>query len=291
MTTTTEPFAPDLRGRCFTGARLASASLAGRDVRGADFTEADLRGADLSHIRAGMSRGWTALLVLGSLALSIALGVVVGLCARFLHAMYVSDDPRRRLEVVFVIAALLAVLIAGIWKGLWFATRHVLPVAAALAVAAGAIAAITGLGTGEGALLALVFLALATVIVTLSVLVRATAGTAGGLYFAIVAISGGLAGGAAGGGLIAAAVAIGAMLMARRSARLEAAFPLLSRVTAAIASRGGTRFRGADLAGANLEHARLVACDFRGANLRGARLDRATARLCRFDPVTPPPGA
>ena len=93
-----------------------------------------------------------------------------------------------------------------------------------------------------------------------------------------------------GGGAIAAAVAIGAMLMARRSARLEAAFPLLSRLTTAVASRGGTRFRGADLAGASLEHAQLVACDFRGANLRGARLDRAVMRLCRFDRVDPPPG-
>jgi MFS family permease len=287
MTTTTESVT-DLRGRCFAGARLVSVSLAGRDVRGADFTDADLRGADLSYVRAGMSRGWTALLVVGSLALSIGLGVVVGLCARFLHAMYANDDPRYRLVVVFVVAALIAVLIAGIWKGLQFATRRVLPVAAALAIAAGAAGAISGIGTGAGGMLALVFLALATVIVTLSVLVRATAGTAGGLYFTIVAIAGGLAGGAVGGGVIAAAVAIGAMLMARRSARIEAAFPVLSRVIAAIASRGGTRFCDADLAGANLEHARLVACDFRGANLRGARLDRATVRLCRFDPVARP---
>lgn len=290
MTSIPEPLT-DLRGRCFSGARLASVSLAGRDVRGADFTCADLRGADLSHVRTGMSHGWTALLVAGSLALSIGLGVVVGLCARFLYAMYAHDDTRFRLVVVFVIAALIAVLIAGIWKGLWFATRHVLPAAAGLAIAAGAIGAISGIGTGAGGMLALVFLALATVIVTLSVLVRATAGTAGGLYFTVVAIAGGLAGGAVGGGVIAAAVAIGAMLMARRSARIEAAFPLLSRVTAAVASRGGTRFRDADLAGANLEHARLVACDFRGANLRGARLDRQAARLCRFDPVAAPPGA
>lgn len=288
---TTEPFSSDLRGRRFTGARLASVSLAGRDVRGADFTDADLRGADLSHLRAGMSRGWTALLVVGSLALSIALGAVVGVCARFLHAMYVSDGTRLQLVVVFVVAALLVFLIAGIGKGLWFATRYVLPVAAALAITASAIGAISGIGTGSGGLLALVFLALAAVIVALSALVRATAGTAGGLYFTIVAIAGGLAGGAMGGGLIAAAVAIGAMLMARRSARLEAAFPLLSRITAAIACRGGTRFRAANLAGANLEHARLVACDFRGANLRGAQLERATVRLCRFDPIVPPPGA
>jgi hypothetical protein len=114
------------------------------------------------------------------------------------------------------------------------------------------------------------------------------AGTAGKLVFSIVAIAGGLAGGAAGGGLTATAVAIGAMLMARRSARLEAAYPRLTRIIAAIASRGGTRFCNANLAGANLAAARLVACDFRGANLGGARFDRSTLRLCRFDPgVTP----
>jgi hypothetical protein len=285
---TAEIFASDLRGRRFVGARLGSAALHGRDVRGADFTGADLRGADLSHIRAGMGRGWAALLVVGSLALSIALGAVVGSCARFLHSMYAADDDvRRRLVVVFVVVAVLAFLIAGIWRGLWFATRRVLPVAAALAIAAGAFGVITGIGTGASGLLALVFLALAAVIVALSVLVRATAGTTGGLAFAIVAMSGGLAGGATGGGVIAAAVAIGAMVMARRSARLDAAFPALSRVTTAVACRGGTRFRDANLAGANLEHAQLVACDFRGANLRGARLDRAAVRRCRFDRVGP----
>jgi pentapeptide repeat protein len=286
---TTEP-STDLRGRRFTGARLASVSLAGRDLRGADFTDADLRGADLTQVRTGMSRGWAALLVAGSLALSVALGGVVGVCARVLHAMYTSDDVRRRLVTMFVVAAMLVFLVAGIWKGLRFATRHVLPVAAALAVAAGAIGAISGMGSGAGGLLALVFLALATIVVALSVLARATAGTTGSLYFAIVAIAGGLAGGAAGGGAIAAVVAISAMLMARRSARVEAAFPLLSRITTAVASRGGTRFCNADLSGARLE-ARLVACDFRGANLRGARLDRATARLCRFDPAARPPRA
>jgi hypothetical protein len=288
---TAEIFASDLRGRRFVGARLGSASLQGRDVRGADFSGADLRGADLSHIRAGMSRGWAALLVVGSLALSIALGAVVGSYARFLHSMYASDDVRGRLVVVFVVVAVLAFLIAGIWKGLWFATRRVLPVAAALAIAAGAVGAISGIGTGASGLLALAFLGLAVVIVALSVLARATAGTTGGLAFTIVAMAGGLAGGAAGGGVIAAAVAIGAMVMARRSVRLDAGFPALSRVTTAVTGRGGTRFRNANLTGANLEHAQLVACDFRGANLRDARLDRATVRLCRFDRVDPPPGA
>jgi pentapeptide repeat protein len=282
---------PDVRVRCLAGARLPSASLAGLDLRGADLTGADLTGADLSRIRSGMSRGWAVLLASGSLLLSIALGALVGICVRALHLLYASEDVRRRFVALFVVAALLVFLVAGIWRCLRFATRNVLPVTAALAVAAGLIAVITGAGTGAGGLAALVFLALAAIIVALSVLVRAVAGTVGKLVFSMIAIAGGLAGGAMGGGLTASVVAVGAMLMARRSARVEAAYPVLARTCAAIASRGGTRFRNANLAGANLAEARLVACDFRGANLAGARFDRATLRLCRFDPgVTIPPG-
>jgi hypothetical protein len=288
---TTERLTSDMRGRCLAGAQLASASLAGRDLRGADFTGADLRGADLSHIRTGLSRGWAALLVVISLLLSIGLGVAVGICARFLRSTYTSDDVRRKLMVLFVVVSLLVFLVAGIWKGLRFATRNVLPVAAVLAIAAGAIGVISGIGTGVRGFVGLAFLALAVVIVALSILVRATAGAVGVVYFSIVAIAGGLAGGAMGGGLIAVAVAISEMLMARRSARLEADYPLLARTIAAIVGRGGTRFRSANLAGANLEHAQLVACDFRGANLRGARFDRTTVRVCHFDPGATPPTA
>jgi hypothetical protein len=131
------------------------------------------------------------------------------------------------------------------------------------------------------------FLAFVTLVVALSVLVRVLAGTAGNLVFALVAVAGGLAGGVSGGGLPAAAIAIGAMLMARRSAKIEAEFPLLKRTVAAIASRGGTSFRHANLAGANLADARLVACDFRGASLTGARFDHCTMRACRRDHTVP----
>ena len=287
----TEPSTPYIHGRCLREARLSSASLAGLDLRGVDLTGADLHGADLSRIRSGMSRYWAALLVTGSLLLSIALGAITGICAHTLQSMYASDDVRRRFVAMFVVAALLVFLAGGIWRGVGFASRNVLPVTAALAISAGLIAVISGTGTGIGGLIALVFLALAAAIVVLSVVVRAVAGSVGKLVFSIVAIAGGLAGGAMGGGLTAAAAAIGAMLMARRSARLETAYPVLARATSAIASRGGTRFRNANLAGANLTEAKLVACDFRGANLASARFDRVTLRLCRFDPgVTIPTG-
>jgi hypothetical protein len=271
----------NVRGRSFAGAQLASAALAGEDVRGTDFTGADLHDADLSNIRAGMSRGWATWIILGSLVISIALGVLIGACARYLGTMFTSGDVRARMAALYVISALLVFLVAGIWKGLRYATYQVLPVTAALAVAAALSAVVSGAGTGLVALLTIVFLALAAVVVTLAVLVRATAGTAGKLAFALVAISGALAAGAAGGGVFATAIAISAMVMARRSARIEALYPGLARATAAIACRGGTRFRDADLRGANFDHARLFACDFRGAKLDGAHLDHATMQLCR----------
>ncbi len=273
----------DLRGRSLEGARLPLSSFAGSDLRGVDFTLANLRAADLSRIRTGMSRSWTALVGAASLALSIAVGALSGIAGNFLHGLLASDDLRQRGVGVFVAVGLFVYLVVGMWKGLLMATRTVLPVVAAIAVAAGLVAVLSGVGTGIGALAVLAFILLAAVIVLLSVFARAVAGTAGVLFFAVVAISGALTGRALGGGLAALAVAVGAMIMARRSARHEDAFPLLARISTAIACRGGTSFRHADLSGALFQGARLVACDFRGAKLAGARFVDARIKLCRFD--------
>jgi hypothetical protein len=262
---------------------MTTVSLAGADLRGADFSGADLHDADLSNIRTGMSRGWGAVVFIASTLLSLILGVVVGLGMRALHTMYISGDTRLQMCAMFVWASMLVFLVAGIWRGLAYATYDVLPVTAALAVAAGLIAVISRAGTGVAAALALAFLAGAAGVIGLCVLARAASGAGGTLFFMITSIGGALAAGAMGGGAGATIIAISAMLMARRSRKLEASFPLLTRTTAAIASRGGTHFRNANLAGANLARARLIACDFRGARLDGAKLDGAELRLCRFD--------
>ena len=275
----------DVRDRSLAGAHLASASFVGSDLRGTDFTGADLHDADLSHIRTGMSRRWSALIFVGSLVLSVAVGLLIGVCTRYLLVMYSGDDVRQRMAALFVVSALLVFIVAGIWRGLDYATYNVLPVTAALAVAAGLIAVVSGTGTGAVALLTLLFVGFAAVIVGFAVLVRAVAGTLGKVFFMIVAVSGALVAGLAGGGIIGTTVAVGAMLMARRSARLGGEYPLLTRWTTGIACRGGTRFRSADLHGAKLDDARLIACDFRGANLEGAHIDRGHAKLCRFDSV------
>ncbi|HET6611827.1 MAG TPA: pentapeptide repeat-containing protein, partial [Kofleriaceae bacterium] len=106
-------------------------------------------------------------------------------------------------------------------------------------------------------------------------LARAVAGIVSQPSFVVVAIGGGLVGGALGGGISAAAIAIGSMLMARRSSRAGMLFPSISRLCATIACRHGSLFCDADLTGAIFDHAQLIACDFRGACLDRARLDRA----------------
>lgn len=263
--------------------------MSGADLRGADFSGADLHGADLSRARLGMSLAWAALVVALALAMSLAIGAVSGVAGRFLHALIASDDAKHRIVGIFVAVSLLVFLGAGIWKGLRWATRLVLPAVAAVGVAVGLIAVIAGAGTGAAALAAVAFVMLAAAIVTVSVLARAAAGIAGTLYFAVVAISGALIGRALGGGVAALAVAIGAMLMARRSARTHD-FPLLSRLSTLLACRGGTRFRDADLSGAHFDGARVVATDFRGARLEGASFDGAEIRLCQFDRAAEPGG-
>jgi hypothetical protein len=263
---------------------MSTLSLAGADLRGADFSGADLHDADLSNVRTGMSRTWAAVVFLASALFSLALGVVVGLGARTLRTMLASSDPRLQMGAMFVASSLIVFLVAGIWRGLRAAACEVLPVTAALAIAAGVIAVITRAGTGIGAALALVFLAVAAAVIGSCVLARATAGAIGKLFFMVTSIAGALAAGEAGGGIGATIVVMSAMIMARRSEKLEARYPALARATAAIACRGGTHFNGANLAGANLEHAHLVACDFRGANLDHARFDGAELRLCCFDP-------
>ena len=281
----------DLRGHSFVGAHLPLTSLARADLRGADFTRADLRGADLTGVRSGMSRGWTALVVLASLALSIGIGAMSGIAGNLLHQLIASDDGRRRAIGVVVAIALLAYLVVGMWRGLRFATVTVLPVVAGLAVVVAMAVIVRGVGTGVGALAIIAFMLLAAAIVVLSVLARAVAGTTSAVFFVIVAMSGALTGRALGGGLTALAVAVGAMVMARRSAKEQDDFPLMTRISTAIACRGGTRFRSSSLTGAHFEGASLVACDFRGAELAGAGFAGARVRLCRFDERVRPPGS
>lgn len=273
----------DLRGQSFEDQDLDGAVFRAADVRGASFKGARLRGADLREVRAGMSRGRRAAIVIAALAASIALGVVAGRAGDFLHRLITGGSERQRLLGVLLAVELLVFIGVTVWKGLGVAVRHVLPRVLAIAVIVGVTAIVTGVGTGKGAYAMLAFATLTAAIVALGSLARAVAGTTSGLLFAVVAIAGALSGALVGGRLTATVIAVGAMLAGRRTLKGKDPDAALTRLSAIVASRGGTSFRGADLSGATFESARLESADFRGARLDGASLDRADIRFCVFD--------
>lgn len=259
-------------------------SFAGADLRGVSFEGASLAGANLSGAQTGMRTRWKLVLVGVALLVSIALGVATGLGTKSLRSLLESGEPRKVSLALNAFAALLVLIVAGIWKGGDFALRNVLPVIAAMVVAAALIAIVTGVGSGAGAVAVLGVVLLGLAVVGLGAIVRAVAGTVATATFAVVAIAGGLAGGFVGGGLAAVIIAVSAMLIGRRTLRATAKYPRMSRWCVEIACKRGTRFRDADLSGADFSRADLTACDFRGANLRGARIeDAAQMRMCLFD--------
>lgn len=264
--------------------------LRGADLRGLSFDRGSLAGADFNGARTGMRPGWQLLMVAGGLVASLGLGIVTGLAARYLMGFFDSGDPRKVALALNATAALVVYTVAAVWKGGDFAVRMVLPIVAALFLSAALIAVLTGVGTGVGAIVGLAFVLLGAVIVILGALARAVAGTAGMALFAPVAIAGALAGGIVGGGVPATIIALSAMIVGRRSLGANPRHPLLARLCVELACKGGTHFRGTDLAGADFTGATLTACDFRGADLTGARLEDATISMCLFDGdrATPP---
>jgi hypothetical protein len=209
--------------------------------------------------------------------------VLAGYAGRLLQRLITADEPRVRAVGSFVLASLFVFLLIAATLGLRVAVRYALPVLLALAAAVGVGFLAFGLGTGIGALAAIV---LVLGMVALASLARTLGGTSNMMLFAVVAISGALSGTLLGGGLAATLIAVLTMLIGRRALKTHAAYPGLSRVTSAVACRGGTSFRGADLTGANLQGAHLRCCDFRGAKLQDVQFEPAEVHLCRFEGKT-----
>lgn len=277
----------DLRGRDLSGRDLQRASLHGADLRGANLRGADLRDADLSDVRAGMRRGWSVVTFVAALAISIGAGVAAGYAGRLLEHVVRSPLLPSRALGLFVAASLAVLLATAALRGLAFAFTRVLPVIVC-AAALGAIAAVaSGAGTGHALLAVIAFVCVVALILVLATLARLVAGGVGAFFFLVVAVCGALSSVAIGGGLTATAVAVAAMVAGQRALHGALGFPMLVRFATALAVRGGTSFRDADLRGARLTRARLSACDFRGAKLEGASLDDAELRLSLFDGEPP----
>lgn len=272
-----------LRERALAGARFHGMDLREVDLRGTDLSRADLSSADLRGARPGLTRRWSWVLVPSALLVSLGCGVAAAYAAHVLARAFGSEVLVTRAMGVFVAVALALFLAVAVLRGLRLATLRVLPAEMILIAVLGLVAIATGAGTGHLALLGLAFLLVAGLIVVFAIAARALGGTAGKAAFTLVALSGAALGAALGGGLVATLIAIAALLAAQRALHGAEGFPLLERTLAHIAAHGGTNLREADLRGARLDGARLLATDLRGAKLEPTQLEAADVRLCLVD--------
>lgn len=263
---------------------LRGADLRGADLRGVDLRDANLRDADLRDVHTGLSRPTAVLFVSAGLLTSVALGVVSGLAGARVVGLLGSEDPVRRTLGLLLGAAIVELLASLVWKGGRFTLRAVLLPLVSLALIAGAIAVVTGMGSGAHAAAFGILLTLVVVVAVVGALARTAAGTLGPAAFFTVAIAGAIAGKLTGGGIVAIAIATAAMIAGRRALLGSCGFSPLERTATRLLVIRGTRFAGADLRGAHFDGARLVACDFRRARLDDFPLVRASVvEHCLFD--------
>jgi len=267
-----------LQGADFQGQRLAQADFHQADLRGANFSGAVLVGANFTQARTGLIALWVVALVTGVLIVAILAGLVAGYAAAFLGDLWVTGE-RAGLGALASLLLVVFCLVAG-GRGL----------GATLAILAelGVTAAMTAMALFPDAQADLAL----DVNFTILVIIGTMAGTINQALALAVARTMALPGAIA---LTGFAALVGTVLGILFGAREAAAFPiavlvaivvialgswiggramtgdnrhwLICRLAIAIVARGGTNFRGADLADADFTAARLPTADLRQARL------------------------
>jgi uncharacterized protein YjbI with pentapeptide repeats len=276
-----------LRRANLRGADLQGADLHQADLRGVDLSGADLRGADLRGARTGLGpRALVVDLVLASAAAGAA-GFVASWMGAFIAKANHSADPSTHGAGLILSSELALCLLAILWRGTWFAIRHVaLPTMVLLVVMAIQLALLEG--KTHAALLALSVVGLSFLfgaMMTTVALARAVASASHVLPVVVLVAGAWFAGAAAEHGrLLAVTVAVVATVAAARAKAGSSSSPRLSRWLKRIATRGGTSFRNADLRGARVTDALFRNADFRGARCDGIDWDASSEiGVCSFD--------
>lgn len=287
-----------IRDRRFRGAELAQANFAGADLRGADFSGAHLIGCDFSHSRCGLSRWWTGGLLCGAFFAALVCGGVFGFAGAVPSSSPYILTPyfpaaARPFIVVSTILMALAPVAALLRRGI-FVALGVFAVLTALVALGGALVPspeytalnlviLMAIGGSLAAVVALagitaIMLALggkwyATFIIGCAGLAAAPA-MVEGIRGVVSSPASGQQDPAAAVYLVGVGFLAGFLgaswFVARKALASDPRFAFVRQLATGILTRGGTKFRGADLTGCNFRDANLDHADLREAKLTHA---------------------
>lgn len=268
----------NVRGRSFEGHDLSGADFSQADVRGADFSNAVLREASFEGSLMGVTVRVGVTLLVVSMLVSVATGAAIGLFWLAVIKRAASSDWRDVFAALLAGAAVIAFLGVLIGKGLRTAFRiYVLGFSAAVLFDMAVTYAIAGELRLTTEMLDLFLLFVLFVPAALAgVLARITGGEFGAWSLIVVAATGGWAAGRTSGG-VAAVVVMGILVvLARRALKADQRDQFLRGLSTTIVARFGTRFRGADLSGANFCGVAVDHADLTDATTTGTVWDEAT---------------
>ena len=275
----------DVRGRSFEGLELAGADFAGADIRGCDFSNADLAHADFTDAEIGVRPLAAAVILGGSVVVSVMTGVAVGWLLNEITDDATSSDWRDVMGAIllgFVVVVFFGTIIV---KGLTVTFKtYLLLVVVVIALDY----AVVGLFAGEirfrnsYPLIALLLLFLPAAVA--GMLGRIVAGSFRSWAIALVAVLGGLAAGQVGGALLAIPVSVFMVYISKRALTGDGRDRVLRQIAHRIVSHRGTRFIGADLSSADFSGTLLTHSNVSRATLDGAIWDDGKGPAIDADP-------
>jgi uncharacterized protein YjbI with pentapeptide repeats len=277
-----------LQGRSFAHTSLAHHTFIGADIRGVDFQSADLRNADFSHVKAGPTRLMARLQTLLKILLVFLSGIAIACSGVIVGHLYVFASSDKIVLGIGITHTLICFGFITCKKGLGSALGLISLATASLMIISFALApsehtsdqiSMGALAIG-GTIAGIV--GVAQVITWTRRRLLPLIGTIVGILFGgLITISMETPGRDLTGCLLMSIACLSlANYMGQKAMINDERYRIISDLTIALASIGGTSFKGANLANANFSNAKLTSTNFQDADLthvcwRGADISRA----------------
>jgi uncharacterized protein YjbI with pentapeptide repeats len=257
----------NLQKTSFKNEDLSNASFADSDLRGADFSGANLTGANFTHVKTGIPTLITALLFLAAIIASLLAGYIAMLTGRTVQEMLASTDQDVKYAAYLSIALDLFFIIYAWWKGVNSAIKNLVLPVVTYALLLATVFNLSGLGTGKGMLYMILNIVLMVVMFIVGAMARSAAGSLSGIFFIIVALSGGMFGKSLGGGIGTVIMAVACAVISKKALSGAQGFDFLQKIALSITKKFGTSFRNTKLANADFSRSKIQNADFANADI------------------------